>query len=525
MKTRRLYHNGRIYTQADGVICDSMAVDCNRIAAVGNRLRYDPDFATWDRVDLKGQAVVPGLVDAHTHFYFMALSLGRVNLHAATTLEECKKKINDYAATLKKNEWVVGEGYAPDNFRRYVLPTKEDLDEVTGGRPAFIFSHDQHSAWVNSKALTLAGVDSHTDDPSGGRIERAEDGSPTGILRESAYMLVWPLVTAPPKTRVNQLYQQALQMAYSRGVTGVHSMDGMEGFDYVHDLAKRGKAGVRITSYLPAGELDQIAARGITYGYGDDWVRVAGVKMFADGALGSRTALCFNKYIGNGDNHGIEVTPVSQMTRWARTAAKLGLPSAIHAIGDKAVDHALQVIEKTPKLKNRGRHRMEHVQLVRRKDIPRLRQLDVVASMQPQQLLSDINMVNAYWGKRGRNTYLFRTMIDKHVDLAFGSDAPIEPLDPLAGISAAVRRARPGSRRSFYPEERLSVAQAVYAFTVGPAIAAGQADCRGYLMPGYPADFVVLSEDICKLPKTRLEEAQVVLTVLDGEPVYDQGTW
>jgi hypothetical protein len=520
---RTLYHNGRIYTQADGVICDSMAVDAGRIAAVGNQLKYDPDFATWSRVDLGGRAVVPGFVDAHTHFYFMALSLGRVNLHQVKSFEDCLQKIKNYAAGLKKNEWVVGEGYAPDNFRRYVDPTKHDLDTVTGGRPAFIFSHDQHSAWVNSKALAIAGVDAGTEDPEGGRIERDEDGSPSGVLRETAYMLVWPKVSRPPKTRVKQLYEQALQMAYSRGVTGVHCMDSMEGFDYVHGLAQRGKAGLRVTSYLPAYELEQWSQRGIDYGYGDDWVRVAGVKMFADGALGSRTALCFNKYMGSKDNYGIEVNSVAQMARWAKAAARLGLPCAIHAIGDKAVDNALQVIERTPKLKSGGRHRIEHVQLVRRKDIPRMRRLGVVASMQPQQLLSDINIVNAYWGKRGRNTYVFRTMLEKHIDLAFGSDTPIEPLDPLAGIGAAVRRSRPGSRRPFYPEQRISVAQAVYAFTVGPAIAGGQEWSRGHLMEGYPADFVVLSEDVYKLPKTRLEQAQPMATVLDGEVVYDQG--
>ncbi len=523
MTTRALYCNGRIYTQADGVVCDSMAVRRGRIVATGNRLQYDPDFISWSRIDLQGRAVVPGLVDAHTHFYFMALSLGRVNLHAAKSLEECKEKIGAYARGLKRNEWVVGEGYAPDNFRRYVLPTKEDLDEVTSGRPAFIFSHDQHSAWVNSRALELAGVGACTDDPSGGRIERTEDGAPTGILRESAYMLVWPLVSAPAKRRVDQLYRQALQLAWSRGVTGVHSMDGMEGFDYVLGLAQRGRVGLRITSYLPAAEIGKLVERGIDYGFADDWVRVAGVKMFADGALGSRTALCFGRYIGSEDNCGIEVTSVAQMLRWAKAAAKQGLPCAIHAIGDKAVANALEVIERTPKLRSGGRHRIEHVQLVRRKDIPRLRQLGVVASMQPQQLLSDVDMVNAYWGKRGRNTYVFRTMLDKHVDLAFGSDAPIEPLEPLAGIAAAVRRTRPGRRRAFYPQERISVGQAVRAFTVGAAVAGGQEDCRGYLMVGYPADFVVLSEDIYRLPMSRLEEAQVLGTVLDGVVVYDQG--
>jgi len=250
------------------------------------------------------------------------------------------------------------------------------------------------------------------------------------------------------------------------------------------------------------------------YGAGTEFFRIAGVKVFADGALGSRTAFCFNRYRGSRDNYGIEVTSVAEMKRIARRAARLGLPCAVHAIGDRAVANVLDALEsvKRPRL----RHRIEHLQLVRRKDIPRVKQLGVVASMQPSHCPSDIKMVRNYWGKQGGNAYVFQTVLDNKIPLAFGSDAPIEPLDPIAGIAAAVRRARPGSRDVFHPEQRIFATEALHAYTVGPALAAGQEHCRGYLLPGYPADFVVLDRDITRIAPSRIYETRVLATVLDG---------
>ena len=208
------------------------------------------------------------------------------------------------------------------------------------------------------------------------------------------------------------------------------------------------------------------------------------------------------------------------MRKSIRRAGRLGLPCAIHAIGDRAIDNVLTAFENTPKVKGGARHRIEHLQMVRRKDLARLKRLNVVASMQPSHCPSDIHMVRKYWGKRGRNAYIFRTLIDRRIDLAFGSDVPIEPLDPLAGIAAAVRRARPGNRDVFYPEQRIAAVEALHAFTVGAAVAAGQEHCRGYLLPGYPADFVVLDCDIKRVAPSRLYAARVLATIIDGTVKY-----
>ncbi len=523
MKAKSLLHNARIHTQAGGLIADSMAICRNRSVAVGNDLKYDPDFSSYQRVDLKGRTVTPGFVDAHTHFFFFALSLGHVSLQGLTSIEACRKKIKKHTATLKRTDWVVGEGYAPDLFAGRREPDRQALDTVTGGRPAIILSKDQHSAWVNSRALELAGITANTPQPAGGEIVRSADGAPSGILRETAYQRVFELVPLPSRSIIDKHYRQAVDHAHRMGVTGVHSFDGTEAFAYFSELAAANKLGLRINYYPPAIELPRLHKTGTRYATGDEFLRIAGVKIFADGSLGSQTALCFNKYLGSKDNSGIEVTPVPELKRLIKSASRLGLPSAIHAIGDRAVANVLDALETAPRLRLPARHRIEHLQLMRRKDIPRLKKLGVVPSMQPSHCPADIKMTRKYWGARARNAYIFRTLTERGIPLAFGSDVPIEPLDPLAGIAAAVRRARPGSRDTFYPEERLSADEALHAFTAGSAIAAGQEHCRGYLLPGYVADFEVLSGDITRVSASRLYDVRVLATVLDGKVKYCDG--
>ena len=521
MKNRILFHNSRVFTQADGITADSIAIAGNRIVAVGNGLQHDPDFKGYGRVNLKGKIIIPGLVDAHTHFYYLALSLGRVTLDGLPTLDTCLKKIAAFSAKQPKQGWIVGDGYAPDRFTKHAEPDRHLLDKVTGDRPAFIFSKDQHSAWVNSRALEIAGITRTSRDPEGGKIERDSDGTPTGILRENAaYDPVWRKIPPTDKKSADRLFAQALDLAYRKGVTGVHSFDGPEAFTYYLDRASRPNFGLRINYYPGGALLPKLLKEKIYYGTGTDFFRIAGVKLFADGSLGSQTAHCFQKYIGSKNNYGIETMTVSEMSANIKSAARLGLPCAIHAIGDRAVSNVLDAFESAPRLHFGARHRIEHLQLIRRSDIARIKRLGIIASMQPSHCPSDIPLIRKYWGKRSSNTFVFRTLIDRGIDLAFGSDAPIEPLDPLAGIAAAVRRARPGSRDIFHPEERLTVPEALFRFTAGPAIACGQEHCRGYLLPGYPADLAILDEDITRVPAARLYDVAVLTTILDGQVMF-----
>ncbi|UCE23473.1 MAG: amidohydrolase [Candidatus Zixiibacteriota bacterium] len=524
MKAKSLFYNTVIHTQADGLAVNSMAVSKNRIVAVGNNLQHDPDFKTYDRVDLKGKTVVPGFVDAHTHFYYFAMALGKVDLDGLDSVEKCLSRIRKFTSGLSKNRWVLGGGYSPDRFRVRMEPDRYMLDRVTGGRPAFMFSKDQHTAWVNSRALQLAGVTRRTPDPPGGKIDRLANGEPSGILRETAYQLVYHKIPPPSRYDVNRFYRQAVQYAYTRGVTGVHSFDGPEGFIYFSGLAEKGTVGLRINYYFPVNMLPQIRKTCVRYGMGTDFFRLAGVKVFSDGSLGSQSALCFNRYIGSRDNYGLEVTSAKELAGIINSAGKLGFPCAIHAIGDRAVANVLDAVENSPSPDFGARHRIEHLQLIRRKDVARVKRLGVIASMQPSHCPSDIYLIRRYWGKRGANAFIFRTLIDRSVDLAFGSDVPIEPMNPIEGIAAAVRRARKGSRDTLYPEQRISAAEALYRFTVGPAVAVGQQHCRGYLLPGYPADFVLLSQDITKVAPSRIYDTRVLATVLDGKVKYRSRT-
>ena len=504
---------------AAGQVVDSMAVDRRNIVAVGNRLQYDPDFRSYTRIDLHGRSIVPGLIDAHTHFYLMSQSRAQVKLDGCTSLKQCLARIRKHASGLSSRRWVLGSGFTPEAFRERVIPDKKTLDEVTGGRPAFIFFKDTHTAWVNTKALAFGDIDELTRDPEGGRIERLPNGEPSGILREvPAYLDLYRRLPGLPKSEAERCYRETVDDAYRLGVTGIHSFDGPDGFEFFAAMEEKGKLGLRINYYPPGAMLDRLERTDTRYGTGTEFFRIAGVKLFADGALGSQTALCFNRYDGTRDNYGIEVTSVRDMTRLIKRAARLGLPSAVHAIGDRAVSNVLDAIEKskTPKL----RHRIEHLQLSRRKDLLRLRNLGVVASTQPSHCPSDIDMVRAYWSKRSRNAYVFRTVLDKRIALAFGSDAPVEPLHPIHGIAAAVRRARPGSRDVFHPEQRIFAGEALEAFTTGAAYACGQEFSRGRLLPGYPADFVVLERDLTKVAPGRIYDTGVLATVLDGSARY-----
>lgn len=524
MKKNKLFFNGKIYTQAgDFIAADSMAVIGGTIAAVGKNLHKDGDFKSFNKIDLKGHTVLPGFVDSHAHFYFLAMTLGNVKLDGLQSLDEVLGKIRTFSRKLGKTEWVTGEGFSPDRWKEYVMPDRYMLDKVTGDRPAAIFSKDQHMLWVNSRALEKAGITSKTPDPRGGKIERFGNGEPSGILMEiPSYFPVIKEIKQPAAGKAKKLHRQALQIAYSKGVTGIHSFDGLEALSFYDELSRIGQLGLRINYYPPGKSLTKLEKAKIRFGYGNDFFRVSGVKIFADGSLGSQTALCFRKYIGSDDDFGIEVTPKAEILSIMRKASRLNLPCAVHAIGDRAIANVLDCLEKAPPLSGRARHRIEHLQMIRRLDISRLKRLGVVASMQPSHCPSDSVLIEKYWGKRGRNCYAFNTLLKRKIPLVFGSDAPIEPLDPIAGIDAAVNRKPPNAKKPFYPNERISVSQAVYGFTAAPAFAVGRESERGFLLPGYKADFIILSEDIYNIPKSRLKDIKVVATFFDGRLVYQK---
>jgi len=518
----KLFYNGRIYTQAgDGLVADSIIIQGNSIIAVGKHLEKDSELSFSSRVNLKGRAVLPGFTDSHTHFRFHAIMSANVRLDGLTSLETTLNKIKKHSAKLAKNEWVLGDGFAVDSWRQRILPDRYMLDKVTGGRPAAIYSKDQHMLWVNSKALKLAKIGRRTAGPKGGVIDRFDNGEPYGILREiPGYFPVLRIIDDPVDDKIKKLFKQAVKTAYSKGVTAIHSMDGPKAYLLYKELSKNGALGLRVNYYPPPVLIPKLRKAGVNSGYNRDYLQISGIKLFADGSLGSQTALCFNKYRGSKNNYGVETNTKKEMLSIIKDAASINLPCAIHAIGDKAVANVIDCFEKAPGLKNKGWHRIEHLQMIRRKDVKRLRRLNVVASMQPSHCPSDIKLVEKYWGKRGRNCYIFKALLDKNIPLLFGSDVPIEPLDPISGIAAAVTRTAPGVKYPFYPEQRISIAEAVAGFTSTPPSIVGRTFEIGRLLPGYRADFIILSKDIFKTAPSKIKDIKVIGTYFDGKLVY-----
>lgn len=535
MKQGILLYNGVIETMSpnsqkrrgSGQV-DSLAYREGKIVAVGKNLRADLEFSRYQLIDLDGAAVYPGLVDAHTHLYFWALSLHKLRLADCGSTEAALEKIASYSKSETIREWIFGEGLRPASDDSDQWPTAEKLDRVTCGRPAAIYSYDQHTMCVNTLALKKAGITRDVSDPVGGRIERFSDGAPSGVLREmSAINLVRDIIPAPGRQHEVRAYNQALDIAYRLGVTGVHSFDTWDGYQFLSERDRLGKLGLRVHYYLRAEDLwrvaDNVSLHGKPNQRGPRLV-ISGVKIFADGALGSQTALTFDAYRGFSGDHGIEVTTVSQMKKIARRAKRLNLPCAVHAIGDKAVANVIEAFSAVAPPAGTF-HRLEHAQMMRKKDIVSLKRLGIVASMQPQHLPADIPNIKRYLGVRARSRcYLIGSAIRAGVTVAFGSDAPIEPLNPLQGIHDAVTRRALRGRQVQNPAERISVFQALYAHTVSPARAVGESWEQGLLLPGFRADLAVFPAPLDKVPLSRLAETRTLATIIDGKCLYSEGS-
>jgi predicted amidohydrolase YtcJ len=404
------------------------------------------------------------------------------------------------------------------------LPTAADLDRVAPDHPIVLEAKSGHAMWANSRALERAGITASTPDPSGGQIVRDVRGQPTGILLEGAMDLIRTVRPVPTPEELAEMMRAAFPAAHRAGLTGIHDFDGPVAFAAFQILKQRGQLGLRVVKSIPRQMLNQALDLGLGSGFGDDWLSIGSIKMFADGALGPQTASMLEPYEGT-NNLGIVTLNKVEMTENVRRANAAGLSCAIHAIGDQACRTVLDVYEEVAHSAQRGslRNRIEHVQLVHPQDYNRLGKLGVIASMQPTHATSDMMMADKYWGKRNTGAYAWRTQLDAGAVLAFGSDCPVEKIDPLLGIHAAVTRRRadgsPGPE-GWYPEQRLTVGEAVRAFTWGAAYAAGKEDRLGSITPGKLADFTVLDRDIFKVEPMELLNTHVEATLIGGQFVW-----
>ena len=403
--------------------------------------------------------------------------------------------------------------------------------------PIYLSARSGHAAWVNSAALRRAQITDSTPDPDGGVIQRDSSGKATGILFETAMTLVADVIPKPTAAELADLMAEAQTLAWQVGLTGLHDFDDQSAFEAMQVLHEQGRLGLRIVKQINKAFLNYALGLRMRWGFGDDWLRIGALKLFADGALGSRTASMIDPYEGEPDgappNRGIIVIEKEEMIALVGAASRAGLPTTIHAIGDRAVHDVLDVFETVRReemeqnlLRSARRHRIEHVQLIHPDDVARLAELDIIASMQPIHATADYLMADRYWGKRSRLAYNPREQLDRGVRVAFGSDTPVEPFDPLKGIHAAVTRRRPDGSpgaEGWYPEARLTVDEAVRGYTQGPAYAAGMEDRLGILAPEYLADLTILDRDLYTVDPDELLKVKVIGTMVGG--MWRSGAW
>jgi len=529
MQADLVLYNGNIYTmdQARPHV-QAVAIVGNRIAAVGDDTQILCLLAPGgETIDLGGRTVVPGLTDCHVHFVEYALRLTRIDLSGIVSRAEAVRLVAERARTARPGEWVLGGGWDRNLWDDTGFPAREDLDSVVRHNPVALGSKDGHSLWTNSLALARAGITAETHSPSGGEIEHQPGtGEPTGILKENAEDLIRSVIEKPSLEAIESALKVAMANAQRAGLTGIHDCEDELAFAAFQELSKNGELGLRVLMHVPARNLDDAIGLGLRTGFGGEKLRVGGVKMFADGALGSRTAAMLAPYQDEPLNLGIAVTSKEEMRELVSKASRAGISAAIHAIGDRANRDVLDILEES-RQSGQGmhlRHRIEHVQLLHPTDIPRLAKLGIIASMQPVHATSDMDMVEHHWGEeRGRGAYAWRSLLNSGAELVFGSDCPVEPLDPLAGIHAAATRRRadgsPGPE-GWHPGERITVEDAVRAYTSGAAYASGEEREKGSITPGKLADLVVLSQDIFVAPAMSILETEVEATLLDGQFVY-----
>ncbi|MEO8608963.1 MAG: amidohydrolase [Chloroflexota bacterium] len=525
----RILYNGRMVTldNAQPRVA-ALALKDGRVVAFGsNHEMLALAGAGTIRENLAGKTVVPGLTDAHIHWEWTARVLHQVNVFEVPNKAVAVERVAEWTSKTPAGQWVCGSGWFQDLWPDRAFPTAADLDAVSPHHPIYLTAKSGHAGWANSVALRLCGITVSTPDPDSGQIQRDANGQPTGILLESAMDLVADQIPSLSIQQIAEQMKAAQKLALAAGLTGIHDFDQPSCFAALQILREQGELGLRVVKNINRQWLPAALDLGLRWGFGDDWIRIGGLKIFADGALGPRTAYMIDPYEGEPDNYGISTIDKEEMAELVSRASLLGLPSTIHAIGDRAVHDVLDVYESVRKEEaERGespasrRHRIEHVQIIHPSDAHRLAQLNIIASMQPIHATSDMNMADSYWGaERSKWAYNPRLQLNQGVVVAFGSDSPVDTFDPFKGIHAAVTRQRadgsPG-KDGWYPDARLTFGEALHGYTLGPAYTAGMENRLGKLAPGFLADLVVLDRDPYAIPSAELLDVKVVATMVSG---------
>ncbi|NLN49305.1 MAG: amidohydrolase [Clostridiales bacterium] len=508
-------------------VYNSMIMENDRIIALGDYKELKMNISSKDIVwDADSRTIIPGMTDSHIHFLDYSLSLNEVSLRGVKSIEKCKEIIKEKVKDTKPGDWITGGGWDKslwgDNF-----PNKDALDKAAPDNPVYLISKDCHTSWVNSLALYKAKIDNETF-IEGGEIEKSK-GELTGILKENAQSLVKGIIPYPTENVIEDALMSGIQNSHSLGFTAVHSMSLQNDSSFntlvnaLRRIRDKDLLKLRFTLNPTLSIMEEIIRTGIGKDFKNDFMRLGAIKLFADGSLGSQSAWMTEDYIGRPGHKGMHIECGKGLDENIRKSISLGFPVAVHAIGDRANQEVLDIFEKC-QLESKGlRHRIEHAQILCQKDIKRFATLGVIASVQPIHLLEDVDLINKFWGKRGRWAYPFQSLLNSGAVLTFGSDSPVEDLNPFIGIYAAVSRQRVKDATPFYKEEKVSVYDAIKAYTQSPAFATCDEIIRGTLEQGKKADFVILNKDVFTVAAESIKDIKVITTVVDGKVVYGDG--
>jgi len=522
----KIYYNAKIWTG------DSLQPWSHAIAIKGNKITFTGEDSqpfkgsNTEMIDLDGKLMLPGFVDNHTHFLSGGYTLSGVDLHQAKTKQEFIDILKEFCQKYKDDRWILGGNWDHEAWGGE-LPSRSWIDSVTGNHPLFVNRSDGHMALANSLAMKIAGVSNNTKVPAGGEMKKDANDEYTGVFKDEAMNLMYKVIPDPSEKELDEYLKAAIQYAFENGVTQVHDMGSYAGWldlaTYRRNYAKK-KLDLRIYSFVPLSTWSRLDSLCKKEGKGDDMMRWGGLKGFMDGSLGSTTAWFYQPYLDAPNTSGFTVTDTNNIRQWVLAADAADLQIAVHAIGDRANDFILNVFEEAEKKTSKDhRFRIEHAQHLTPLAIPRFAQLKIIPSMQPYHAIDD-----GRWAykrlddARLRGTYAFKSLLDTKANLTFGSDWYVAPLKPIEGIYAAVTRRTLDDKNpnGWYPEQKISVEQAVKCYTINNAYAGFQENKLGVLKKEMLADFVVLNENIFEIAPERIKDVKVLRTIVNGKPVY-----
>ena len=542
-KADLIFTHGNIYTGVTGAASsfgagkrsEALAVLNDRILAVGTRDEImklkGPETKI---VDLDGHFVMPGFNDAHMHLASAGLEKMNVNMVGVKTLDEFRERLRAKVEAAELGEWVVGEGWDETLWPVKVPPTRWDLDEVSGKHPIYLERVDGHIGVANTRALQLASVTVASRNPDGGKIDRDDAGTPNGVLREKAQELVQSVIPKPTHEKRRRAIELALADLASHGITSAQDYSQWEDFQIYEELEREGKLTARISEWLTFDDsIEELNNKRNSHPASDNMLHTGMLKGFMDGSLGSKTAALLEPYSDDPKNSGLPQYEAAKLNAMTKERVLAGYQIGFHAIGDKGVQMALDAFAEAEKAAKESkvkaadggsdyRLRVEHAQVTTPQQIQRFKDLKVIASMQPNHLLTDMNWAESRLGpKRAEHSYAWAEFLRHGVALAFGTDYPVEPVTPFRGIYSALTRTSEDGTRSYYPAQKLNVEQTIAAYTTGAAFAEFAEKQKGKLEPGMLADFVVLDQDITAAPPPKILQTKVLRTVVGGKTVYE----